>query len=141
MSVTDADRNALLRKFYLEELLPAPERLRQRQVRFFSLAPDREDPPSTYFEARRDSTTASYVFELENLPSPSWLRVRWEEHPELLAIVEPLVELSRAPPRPIARLRKADAVKAASEYGTEDGYVEQREEESGEVSPLTYAMF
>lgn len=113
--MTDAERDKLLRQFYMEQLLPAAERLRERNVQFFSLAPDREHPPATYFEERRDSTTASYVFELENLPSSSWLRARWEEYPELLAIVEPLAELCRA--------------------------MEQREEESGEVSPLIYAMF
>ncbi|MFN2399732.1 MAG: hypothetical protein ABR543_14005 [Gemmatimonadaceae bacterium] len=115
MSLTDSERAELLRQFYVEHMLPAAERLRQRQVRFFSLAPDRKDPPSTYYEARRDSTTASYVFELENLPAASWLRVRWQEYPELMAMLEPLVELSRA--------------------------IEQSEEESGEVSPLIYAMF
>lgn len=115
MSLTDADRDELLRQFYKEWLLPTAERLREPQVRFFALAPDREDPPSTYFEARRDSATASYVFEPENHSVASWLRARWEEHPELLAMVEPMLELSRE--------------------------MEQREEESGEVSPLIYAMF
>ncbi|MDQ3696702.1 MAG: hypothetical protein M3373_01565 [Gemmatimonadota bacterium] len=115
MSSTDAERDEQLRRFYVERLLPAAERLRERNVRFFSMGPERGHPPSSYFEPRRDSKTASYVFELETLTFSPWLRARWEEYPELLAIVEPLAELARA--------------------------MEHREEQTGEVSPLIYAMF
>ena len=113
--MTDTERNELLTHFYWKQLLPAAERLREKNVQFFSLAPDREHPPATYFEAHRDHITASYVFELDDLPSSSWLQARWVEHPDLLVIVEPVVGLSRM--------------------------MEQREEESGEISPLIYAMF
>jgi hypothetical protein len=111
MSSTDDARREALEAFWDRHMVPAAEALRARGVSFFPLGADAS--AETYWNARADG--GDYLSALEPGDLEAALRERWAEHPELLALVGPLLELS-------ARMA-------------------ERPEESGEVSPLIYAMF
>jgi hypothetical protein len=111
MSSIETDRDALLRAFFHERLVPAAERLREAGVRPFPLEPDPE--AETYYRRREDD--GDYIESLEPGALAERLKRLWADEPEMLALVDPLLEL-------------------ASRLG-------ERAEEPAEVSPFVYAMF
>jgi hypothetical protein len=108
----DAERDARLREFFEARIVPAAERLRERGVSFFPLGPD--PARQSYYARRAEATTRIAEFEAESAAAE--LRALWGEHPELLSLIDPLLELA-------AELRQRDQDRGA------------------EVSPFIYAMF
>jgi hypothetical protein len=108
----DAERDARLREFFEARIVPAAERIRERGVSFFPLGPD--PARQSYYARRAEATTRIAELEAESVAAE--LRALWGEHPELLSLIDPLLELA-------AELRQRD-----------HGGV-------GDVSPLIYAMF
>jgi hypothetical protein len=111
MSSTD-DTQARLEAFFTERLVPAAQSLRARGVEFFPLCPDADAP--TYWHRRDDA--GDYLDSVDPAATAARLREMWAEHPELVALVEPLLELAAAVARPA-------------------------NEQSAEVSPFIYAMY
>lgn len=109
MSSTDERQIAQL---FEKGLVPAAQKLRERGVRFFPLGPEPEkaswyvDPPS-----------GPDFFELEPEQCGEKLRSLWQAQqlPELVALVDPLIELS-------SRLDVA-------------------EEQTPDISPFVYVMY
>ncbi|HET7229095.1 MAG TPA: hypothetical protein VFJ16_03800 [Longimicrobium sp.] len=106
------DPQARLEAFFDGRLVPAARSLRERGVSFFPLAPEARAP--TYWRARDDG--GDYLDSVEPGEVAGRLREMWAEHPELLALVDPLLEL-------------------AAELG------DQSDEQSAEISPFVYAMY
>ena len=111
MSSTDESR-ARLEAFFAEHLVPAAESLRARGVQFFPLGPDADAP--TYWRRRGDA--GDYLDSVEPAATAERLRAMWAEHPELAALVDPLLDLASTLARPA-------------------------DEQSPEVSPFIYAMY
>jgi hypothetical protein len=111
MSSTDESR-ARLEAFFAERLVPAAESLRARGVQFFPLGADAEAP--TYWHRRDDA--GDYLDSVDPAATAERLRAMWAEHPELVALVDPLLELASTLARPA-------------------------DEQSPEVSPFIYAMY
>ncbi len=111
MSSTD-DTQARLEAFFTGHLVPAAESLRARGVEFFPPGADAEAP--TYWRRRED--TGDYLDAVDAAATAARLRELWAEHPELVALVEPLLELAGTLARPA-------------------------DEQSPELSPFIYAMY
>ena len=111
MSSTD-DPRPRLEAFFTSHLAPAAESLRARGVEFFPLAPDAGAP--TYWHRRDDET--DYIDSGDPVHTAARLKLMWAEHPELLALIDPMLELASTLARPA-------------------------EEQSAEVSPFIYAMY
>lgn len=105
-------RSSSTEAFWAEHLVPAAEALRVRGESFFTPA----DAESTW--APVDDVPDLSTVERDQLAAQ--LRARWDEHPELLALIEPLLALADA-----ARAEQADA--------------EARD--ASDVSPYMYVMF
>lgn len=110
--MSSTDDRARLEAFFAERLVPAAESLRARGVEFFPLGPDADAP--TYWHRRDDAT--DYLDSVDPAQTAARLREMWAEHPELAALVDPLLELAGALARPA-------------------------DEQSPEVSPFIYAMY
>jgi hypothetical protein len=106
------DARARLAAFFERELVPAARALRERGVSFF---PAGADPAAPTYWRRRDDA-GDYLDTLDPEETADRLRVLWADHPELLALVDPLLELARAMER------------EAGEQGPE-------------LSPYVYAMY
>ena len=88
--MTDDTRDAELRRFFRERIVPAAGALRGRGVSFFALAPDRA--ASSYWSTR--TRGEGYVFEIgDNLAGE--LHEMWREHPELQALADELAAMAR----------------------------------------------
>jgi hypothetical protein len=111
MSSTD-DTQARLEAFFTTQLVPAAQSLRARGVEFFPLGPDAGAP--TYWRRREDA--GDYLDSVDPAATAARLRELWTEHPELVALVEPLLELAGTLARPA-------------------------DEQSPELSPFIYAMY
>jgi hypothetical protein len=111
MSSTDEPR-ARLEAFFGEHLVPAAASLRARGVEFFPLGADADAP--TYWRRRDDA--GDYLDAVDPASTAARLREMWAEHPELVALVDPLLELAGALARPA-------------------------DEQSPDVSPFIYAMY
>jgi hypothetical protein len=101
----------LLRRFWVNRVLPAAEALRRRGVRFFPLGPEPGDswyhgPPAAADFRRPDERALARE-----------LAARWEAEglPELAALASPLEELA--------------------------GQLEISEEETPDISPFVYVMY
>ena len=98
MSSTD---DARLDKFFDKRIVPAATRLRERGVRFFPLGPETE--AETWYLG--PPVAEPEFVEFEERDCAAALRARWErqELPELVQLVEPLLELAgRLTPPPEA---------------------------------------
>jgi hypothetical protein len=113
MSSIDHDADKALRAFHARRLIPAAERLRDRQVRFFEMGPRRG--AETYFRTRDER--CDYVFEYRSNRLAAEIAARWqrEQLPELVELSPELVKLLDS--------------------------LAQEEDEWSEVSPFIYAMF
>ena len=111
MSSTD-DPRPRLEAFFARHLVPAAASLRARGVEFFPLGPDAAAP--TYWHRREDAT--DYLDSVDPAQTAARLKETWAEHPELLALVDPLLELAST-------------------------LVCPADEQSAEVSPFIYAMY
>ncbi|WP_420129540.1 hypothetical protein [Longimicrobium sp.] len=111
MSSTD-DPQARLEAFFTGQLVPAAQSLRARGVEFFPLGPDAGAP--TYWHRRDDA--GDYLDSVDPAATAVRLRELWAEHPELVALVDPLLEMAAALARPA-------------------------DEQSPDVSPFIYAMY
>lgn len=88
--MTDALREAELRRFFEERLAPAAEQLRKRGVSFFALQPDRG--AKSYWRSR--ARGEGYVFQIgDDLGGE--LHEMWSGAPELQALVADLVTMTR----------------------------------------------
>ena len=110
--MSSTDDRARLEAFFAERLVPAAESLRARGVEFFPLGADAGAP--TYWHRRDDAT--DYLDSVDPAQTAARLKEMWAEHPELSALVDPLLELASALARPA-------------------------DEQSPEVSPFIYAMY
>jgi hypothetical protein len=112
MSSTDNESRARLEAFFARHLVPAAESLRARGVQFFPAGAEPDAP--TYWRRREDA--GDYLDSVDPAATAGRLREMWAEHPELLALVDPLLELASTLVRPA-------------------------DEQSPEVSPFIYAMY
>lgn len=112
MSSTDDGSRARLEAFFARHLVPAAESLRARDVQFFPVGPDPDAP--TYWRRRDDA--GDYLDAVNPAATAERLRQMWAEHPELVALVDPLLELASTLARPA-------------------------DQQSPEVSPFIYAMY
>jgi hypothetical protein len=111
MSSTDESR-ARLEAFFAEHLVPAAESPRARGVLFLPRGAAAAAP--TYWHRREDA--GDYLDSVDPAATAGRLRAMWAEHPELVALVDPLLELASTLARPA-------------------------DEQSPEVSPFIYAMY
>ena len=88
--MTDDTRDQDLRRFFHDRIVPAAESLRGRDVRFFTLAPDRRQ--ESYWSSRPGGE--SYVFQIgDDLEGE--LRQTWRDVPELQALAYDLASMTR----------------------------------------------
>jgi hypothetical protein len=88
--LTDDIREAELRRFFHERLVPAAAALRERGVEFFALAPDRTR--ASYWSSRPRGE--GYIFQIgDDLAGE--LHALWREYPELRALADELAEMTR----------------------------------------------
>lgn len=86
--MTDRERETELERFFQERLVPAAEKLRERDVSFFALEPDRT--AQSYWKARPHGE--GYVFQIGDLGGE--LHELWRGYPELQALVNDLVAMT-----------------------------------------------
>jgi hypothetical protein len=110
MSSTDGRREEQALRFFRERFLPVAAALRVRRAPLLAGGPD--GAAATYYTTRPPHE--EYVLDLE-IPLADVLRAQWKEYPELVALIEELLQLAHD--------------------------LRQREDPSGEVSPFIYAMF
>ena len=89
--MTDDIRDDDLRRFFHDRVVPAAESLRERDVRFFPLAPDVAQ--SSYWTARPRGE--SYVFQIGD-DVEGELHELWRDYPELRALAHDLATMTRA---------------------------------------------
>jgi hypothetical protein len=113
MNLTDTDKEALLKRFYHERLMPLAEKARERGVEFFPLALD--TPAESYYIERNDD--GNYVHEIDADDLAGELGKLWSsgELKELADLAGPIVELAEA--------------------------IKETDETPEDVSPFIYAMF
>ena len=113
MSSTDRGVDKLLRRFFVDSVAPAAERLRRRGVKFFETGPTPESP--TYYEKHREA--ASLFVEIGPDACAAIVGEMWkrENLPELVELAGPLFALA---PR-----------------------IAPTEKDEGDVSPFVYVMF
>jgi hypothetical protein len=111
MSLTDTQRETLLRAFYRERLLPLAALARGRGLEFFPLNGSEE--LESYYKDRNDD--GNYVHEIDQANLAGELEKLWRDFPELGELAEPLVALAEA--------------------------IREDEETQEEISPFIYAMF
>ena len=88
--MTDDIRDAELRRFFHERVVPVAEALRDRGVEFFALEPDRAR--QSYWNTR--AAGEGYVFRIgEDLAGE--LHALWRTYPELQALAGDLSEMTR----------------------------------------------
>lgn len=88
--MTDETRDQDLRRFFHEQIVPAAESLRRRDVRFFALAPDRSQ--ASYWAARPRGE--AYIFQISD-DLEGELRETWRDIPELQALASDLATMTR----------------------------------------------
>jgi len=113
MSLTDLEKENMLRSFYHERLIPLAKIADERHIEFFPLGPDKE--AATYYIERSDD--GNYIHEINSEELAADLRKIWSggDLHELAGLAEELVLLAQA--------------------------LQESEEASEEVSPFIYAMF
>lgn len=114
MSLTDTEKEELLRTFYHERLMSLVEKARSRGVEFFPAGPD--IGLESYYIERNDD--GNYVHEINADDLAGDLRELWGrrgEMPELVDLAVPIVELAEA--------------------------IKETDETPEDVSPFIYAMF
>jgi hypothetical protein len=88
--LTEDTRETALHQFFQERIVPAAERLRERGISFFALAPDRA--AQSYWVTRPRGQ--GYIFQVgEDLSGE--LHEMWRSHPELQALADDLASMSR----------------------------------------------
>ena len=89
--MTDDTRDAELRRFFRERIVPVATRLRDRGVAFFPLEPDRK--AQSYWTVRPRGE--GYIFQIgEDLASE--LHELWREYPELQSLAGELAAMARS---------------------------------------------
>jgi hypothetical protein len=113
MSLTDTEKEELLRTFYHERLMSLVEKAKSRGVEFFPAGPDAS--LESYYIDRNDD--GSYVHEINADDLAGELRELWSrgDVPELVDLAVPIVDLAEA--------------------------IKETDETPEDVSPFIYAMF
>lgn len=87
------EKDRQIRKFFEDTIIPVAEKLRERGVAFFAAQPDKS--AQSYFKPYQAQESA---FKIETSAIPILLKELWEKEqlPELVALVDPLLELADA---------------------------------------------
>ena len=88
--MTDDVQERALRQFFRDRIVPAAQTLRDRDVSFFALKPDRTT--SSYWNVRPRGE--EYIFAIgDDLAGE--LHTMWREHPELRGLADDLASMAR----------------------------------------------
>lgn len=88
--MTEDGRERELRRFFQERIVPAAEALRERQVSFFELEPDRS--AKSYWKTRPRGE--GYVFSVGD-DMAGELHEMWRDHAEVQALADDLASMTR----------------------------------------------